>query len=241
MAEAARRGVRVILSSARNPYSTGAFARTIGLIDPMVCSNGAQVWASPDGPVWACYTLPISIAEAVVTLADARGWSLMTTVGDVTYYRQRPGQALGALEAHRVVVATNAEALANGDPVRILNYEADAIAAIRELLAAEFAGQYYLETYYYPDSTVKSIGVYAPGVDKGAGLTLVMDRLGIGSEHVLAIGDNPNDLSMFARARIRVAMGNATADVKAQATTIAPTNDDEGVAWAVRRFVLGED
>lgn len=241
LAHAARRGVRVIVASARNPYSAGRFARQIGLTDPLVCSNGAQVWASPDGPVWSYQALPVSIADAVVALADARGWSLMTTVGNVTYRRLRAGETLGVQDAHHVVVATNAEVLANGTPIRILNYEPDAMAAIPARLASEFDGQYYLETYYKPNGEVKSIGVYAPGIDKGTGLQVVLDRLGVDPAHVLAIGDNPNDLPMFARARIRVAMGNATANVKAQATVVAPTNDAEGVAWAIRRFVLDED
>lgn len=241
LAEAARSNVRVIIASARNPYSARRFARQIGLTDPLVCSNGAQVWASPGGPVWSYQTLPLSIAEAVIALADARGWSLMTTVGNVTYRRLRAGEAVDAQDAHHVVVATNVEVLAEGVPARILNYEPDAIAAIPVMLAAEFAGRYYLETYYNADSTVKSIGIYAPGVDKGTGLQVVLDRLGVDSEHVLAIGDNPNDLPMFVLAHVRVAMGNATADVRQQATVVAPTNDDEGVAWAVRRFVLDEN
>ncbi len=241
LAEAAQRGVHVILASARNPYSVGDFARAMGLRDPLICSNGAQVWASPEGPVWAYRGLSAAIAEAVAALADAHGWSLVTTVGDVTYYCQRPGQTLGSQDAHRTVVATNGEALRAGVPVRILNYEAEAIASIRTLLQTEFAGQYYLETYYYPDGAVKSIGVYAPGSDKGTALALVLERLAIEQDAVIAIGDNPNDLPMFALAGIRVAMGNATADVKARATAVAPTNDEEGVAWAVRRFVSGKD
>ncbi|MBN2391172.1 MAG: HAD-IIB family hydrolase [Anaerolineae bacterium] len=241
LAEAAQCGVWVVLASARNPYSAGAFAREMGLHHgsmphPLICSNGAQVWASPDGPVWSCRGASPMIAEALTGLADARGWSLVTTVGEVTYFCQRPGQALGARDVHHHIVATNAEVLRFGAPVRILNYEAEAIPAIRALLETDFAGQYYLETYYYPDNTVKSIGVYAPGSDKGTALALVLERLGIDQEAVLAIGDNPNDLPMFAQARIRVAMGNATADVKAQATAIAPTNDEEGVAWAVKQF-----
>jgi len=241
LAEAAQIGVRVILASARNPYSAGRFARAMGLRDPLICSNGAQVWASPDGPVWAYRGLPASIAEAVAALADARGWSLVTTVGDVTYFRQRPEQALGPQDAHHTVVATNGDALQAGVPARVLSYEAEAISAIRALLEADFAGHYYLETYYYPDGAVKSIGVYAPGSDKGTALAMVMERLGIERDAVIAIGDNPNDLPMFAQAHIRVAMGNATADVKTQATAVAPTNDEEGVAWAVQRFVSGKN
>ncbi len=238
LAEAARQGVTVVLSTTRNIYSARAFAQDIGLQHPIICSNGAQIWAAPTGPMWVNRTVPLDIAEAVIQLADARGWPLVTTVGEMTYVRQRPGQALGAQDAHHTVVASNQESLNAGIPVRILTYEAGAIAAIRELLVTKFAGQYHLETYYYPDRTIKSIGVYAPGSDKGTALAYVLKRLEIHPDHVVAIGDNPNDLPMFPHARVRVAMGNATDDVKQQSTAIAPTHDEEGVAWALERFVL---
>ena len=53
---------------------------------------------------------------------------------------------------------------------------------------------------------------------------------------VMAIGDNLNDLPMFSRARISVAMSNAPNQVKRGATAVAPSNDDEGVAWALKEF-----
>ncbi len=55
---------------------------------------------------------------------------------------------------------------------------------------------------------------------------------------VMAIGDNLNDLAMFPYARLSAAMANAPDAVKQQATVVAPSNDDEGVAWAVKTFVL---
>jgi hydroxymethylpyrimidine pyrophosphatase-like HAD family hydrolase len=54
----------------------------------------------------------------------------------------------------------------------------------------------------------------------------------------VAIGDNPNDLPMFAYASISVAMGNAPDEVKRGATVVASTNDEEEVAWALRTLVL---
>ena len=62
---AARRGVRVVLATTRNPGTTAASCRQIGIDDPMVCTNGAQVWASPDGPAWACHTIPRDAALAI--------------------------------------------------------------------------------------------------------------------------------------------------------------------------------
>jgi len=52
----------------------------------------------------------------------------------------------------------------------------------------------------------------------------------------MAIGDNVNDIPMFECAQISIAVSNATEQVKQMATIVAPSNDEEGVAWALREF-----
>jgi hydroxymethylpyrimidine pyrophosphatase-like HAD family hydrolase len=204
----------------------------------MICTNGAQVWGSPTGPVWAYHAIPVEVALAIARLADDNGWELSTTVGTTSYWRQRPGQALGPYAPNVTIVAANAEGIV-GDPVRILaSHQPEAVEAIRALCRTRFAGQCYAETYYHPDGSVGSLCVSAPGADKGTALRLVLDRLGVDPALTLAIGDNPNDLPMLACAGIGVAMGNATDEVKRCASAVAPSNDEEGVAWALRRFVL---
>ena len=63
LAEATRRGIRVVIASARNPYSACRFARQIGLTDPLVCSNGAQVWASPAPTASTTWSTKLSTAK----------------------------------------------------------------------------------------------------------------------------------------------------------------------------------
>ncbi|MBN1248974.1 MAG: HAD-IIB family hydrolase [Anaerolineae bacterium] len=235
---AVRQGSRVVFVTTRNLSSVRRFADQIGIAEPVVCTNGAHILGSPVGPTWVRRAIPADLAAAVVAEADVRGWALITTVGETTMYHQRDGQPLGWTGPDRLVVARNSEALAYGDPIRILNYQTEAMPEIVDLLQTHFEGRYHLETYLYPDETVKSIGVYAARCDKGTGLAEVMARLGIPPEAVMAIGDNPNDLPVFEHAALRVAMGNGTQAGRQAATVVAPTNDDEGVAWAVQRFVL---
>jgi len=236
--EAASLGVRVVLATTRTPGTTAELCRQIEIDDPIVCTNGAQVWASPDGPAWACHAIPQEAAGAIARLVDAHGWELSTTVGETTYWRQRPGQPLGPLRPRVEVVRTNLDAVVGG-PVCILAWQPEAIEAIRDLCRSTLAWACHTETYVRADGALHSLGVFAAGIDKGAGLAVVLDRLGIKAGQVMAIGDNPNDLPMFARAGLSVAMGNAPPRVKRSAAAIAPSNDDGGVAWAVRRFVLG--
>ncbi len=239
LTEAARAGVRVVLATTRNPNTVRHICQRLALRDPMICTNGAQVWGSPDGPVWLCDTIPRAAALRIVHLADEYGWELSTTIGDTAYWRQRPGQALGRLRPDVVIVPTNAAAM-TGDPVRIIVNEAEAIIAIRTLCQTELFSQCHAETYYEPDGALHSLCIFAPGTSKGRALALVETQLNIPPAEVMVIGDNPNDLTMFPHARLRVAMGNAVESVKRQATAVAPSNDEEGVAWAVRRLVLGK-
>jgi hydroxymethylpyrimidine pyrophosphatase-like HAD family hydrolase len=236
--EAASRGVRVVLATTRTPGTTAELCRQIGIADPIVCTNGAQIWASPDGPAWACHAIPREAAETIARLADAHGWELSTTVGGTTYWRQRPGQPLGPLRPRREVVRTNLDAV-TGDPVRILAQGREAIEAIRDLCQSTLAWACRTETYIRPDGALHSLGIFAAGVDKGTGLSVVLERLGVDAGQVMAVGDNPNDLPMFACAGLSVAMGNAPPHVRRSAAAVVPSNDDGGVAWALRRFVLG--
>jgi hydroxymethylpyrimidine pyrophosphatase-like HAD family hydrolase len=97
-----------------------------------------------------------------------------------------------------------------------------------------------METYYRSDGSVNSLGLFASTAHKGAALALVLDRLGIESEQAMAIGDNPNDLTMCLRARVSIAMGNAPDKVKQAASIVAPSNDAEGVAWSIHQFILSD-
>ncbi len=221
----------------RNPSTVRDYCHLLEITDPMICTNGAQIWGSPDGAVWARHCLPHEVALAVALLADTNRWELGITVGSKTYWQHRPGQALGPVSPDRIVVASNVDAV-TGDVVRILAHQAEAIEAISTLGQSRFAGRCRLETYYRSDGSVNSLGIFASRANKGAALALVLARLGITSEQATAIGDNPNDLTMFPHTRTCVAMANAPDIVKQAANGVAPSNDDEGVAWAIRQFAL---
>lgn len=241
---ASRRGVRVVLATAREPSSTRAFCAELGLNDPMICFGGAQVWSAPDGEIWASATIPRETGLAIAEYADARGWELMTTIGSVTYLKQRSGQQLGQVTPTRTILETNTAAfLANPGPphpdlVRILVFDPDAIVGLTELCQAQFSQDCRTDLFFSPEGQPESLGIFPVESDKGAALRLVLDRLCISSREVMAIGDNLVDLPMFEVAGFPVAMGNAPARVKQRAAAVAPTNEQEGVAWAIRKFVL---
>ena len=76
------------------------------------------------------------------------------------------------------------------------------------------------------------------GVSKGRAVKELAEKMGIGPDQVMTVGDFDNDLSMIEYAGYGTAMGNATPKVKAAAKYVTLTNDEDGVAAAIRKYVL---
>ncbi|MFU8796070.1 MAG: HAD family hydrolase [Dehalococcoidia bacterium] len=93
-------------------------------------------------------------------------------------------------------------------------------------------------TYYGSIGDVRSLGVFARGADKGTALQAVLTKVNVPIDCVMAIGDNNNDLPVFGFAGYRVAMGNATEDLKQAANIIAPANHEERVVWVLERYCV---
>jgi len=84
-----------------------------------------------------------------------------------------------------------------------------------------------------------NIEVNAAGVNKGTGLVNLGSRLGIKREEIMAFGDGDNDTVMLKEVGFGVAMANGEPQVKEAADYITLSNEEDGVAQAIERFVLG--
>ncbi len=85
-----------------------------------------------------------------------------------------------------------------------------------------------------------NIEINAAGVNKGKGLLELGKILGISREEIMAFGDGDNDIEMLREVGFGVAMKNADDEVKEVADYVTESNDEDGVAKAIARFVLGE-
>lgn len=82
------------------------------------------------------------------------------------------------------------------------------------------------------------LDVTDPRANKGAVVAAVSKRMNIPSEQIATIGDMPTDVLMFRKSGFSIAMGNASDEVKMQASAVTDSNQNEGFAKAVRTFVL---
>ena len=82
------------------------------------------------------------------------------------------------------------------------------------------------------------LDVTHPKANKGAVVITLSKFLGIRPDQIATIGDMPNDVFMFRESGFSIAMGNSSDEVKSRAGAVTDSNENEGFAKAVRKFVL---
>jgi hydroxymethylpyrimidine pyrophosphatase-like HAD family hydrolase len=114
------------------------------------------------------------------------------------------------------------------DPEAVSGGQAAARAQFGDRVSAASSQPYYLDVTH-------------PEANKGGVVTFLSHRFDLPTDQIATIGDMPNDMLMFAPSGLSIAMGNASSEVQASADRVTSSNEDEGFAQAVDRFVLGEE
>ena len=115
----------------------------------------------------------------------------------------------------------------------LLAGEPDELDKYQKILADRYDG--LLDVY---KSAPYFLEIMPFGVTKGSMLPLLLDKLKIKREELAAFGDNYNDMTMIGYAGFGVAMGNAETDVKKIADYICESNDNDGIANTLDKFIL---
>jgi hypothetical protein len=223
-------GVAVALATARDPASIYQKLpwRRIGLY--YLGSGGALVYdTATDRTLWASYLAPASLVEAVTFL---RCYGHPVFLNDFDDYWVDRENARVQMIRERYNLATRPF----GDPARvdrpIMRASLAAPVAVLEQAAAEAKARWggrLCVSLASPDW----LDLMAPDGGKGAALQILQRHLQLGPDRTLAIGDYDSDLALFEQARYRVAMANGVPAVRAAATYLTASNNEQGVARAI--------
>jgi Cof subfamily protein (haloacid dehalogenase superfamily) len=85
------------------------------------------------------------------------------------------------------------------------------------------------------------LDVTHPKANKGEVVMMAAEFAGISTKEIATIGDMANDITMFNKSGVSIAMGNASPEVQRAATHVTASNEEEGFARAVENFILPED
>jgi Cof subfamily protein (haloacid dehalogenase superfamily) len=90
----------------------------------------------------------------------------------------------------------------------------------------------------YPQYDLTIIDAVSVRASKGESVARIAERYGIARAEVMAVGDNHNDLTMLQYAGLGVVMGNAEAELKELGFALTSSNEEDGVAEAIERFIF---
>jgi Cof subfamily protein (haloacid dehalogenase superfamily) len=243
-AEAAARellhaGIALAVTSGRPPRGMSMLIQPLALQGAIAGFNGG-VLVNPDLSVIESHTLDPATATQTLKLILDGGLDAWVYTEDEWLIRD-PDAPHVAREAWTVkfdakVVASFTDAhLAHAVKIVGISDDLDLVAAcerVAQNALGEKASAARSQPYY--------LDVTHPEANKGRVVATLSKRLGIPPEQIAAIGDMPNDVLMFRKSGFSIAMGNSSDEVKAQASAVTDSNENEGFAKAVRKFVLVE-
>jgi Cof subfamily protein (haloacid dehalogenase superfamily) len=246
LAATQERGVHLLLVTGRRPPAARRVADELGPGLPLVLHNGALIVEG--GEVIRCLPLAKSLALEAIAIGRATG-------ADPVLHCGLKGQGLlhvsglaasGTLVAYYldkshpdVRIVVNLEASLTEDPIQVMfGGTLRQMEALHARLGKALTGRVRLERTVYPAIDVALIDVLDLAVGKAQAVAFMCARWGIAAERVLAIGDNWNDREMLLAAGRGLVMGNADPGLHQLGLEVLPSNDQDGVAIALERYVL---
>lgn len=232
-----RAGIKFAITSGRPPRGMSMFIEPLAL-QGLTAGFDGGVFFNPDMSVIKSYPLDLATAKCIVQQILSQGL-------DAWVYTQKEwlirnaGASRVAHEASNVkfnptiVPAFTDDHLAGAVKIVGVSDDFSLVAACEsslQLSMGERASAARSQPFY--------VDVTHPNANKGAVATTLAEMLNISLSQVATIGDMPNDVLMFRKSGFSIAMGNASDDVKAQASAVTESNEDEGFAKGMHRFLL---
>ncbi|GCD12493.1 sugar-phosphatase [Clostridium tagluense] len=241
--QARENGVKVVIASGRPLVGFKKYLEQLNLVsedDYAVAFNGALVQSSQGGEI---------ISKTTLTLQDYKDLYKLSKELNVNIHALTETSVISPKDT----IYTRGEAEMNGISNEIIAVEdvavdttivkvmfvdkPEIIEEIMQKIPEEVSSKYTVvrSAPFYLEFLDKS-------VNKGAGVAALAKKLNIKQEEVICIGDAGNDIHMIKYAGLGVAMGNAFPEVKKIANFITKTNEEDGVAYIINKFILnGEE
>ena len=230
-------GIHFAVTSGRPPRGMEMLVEPLAITSPLAGFNGGLV-VEPDLEVIAERMIPDDLVASAIELLDSFDLSVWVYRG-VDWLVLDPDGPHVAREAHTVqfepTVVDGFDGPGAVAKIVGVSDDYDAVAAA-ETLAHERLGEHVAASRsqpYYLDIT-------HPEANKGAVVKFLCERYDLSPDEIATIGDMPNDVLMFAHSGLSIAMGNAHREVQRAARQVTTTNDEDGFADAVERFILDE-
>jgi len=251
------RDVRLAVVTGRRFRDARPIALELGVDVPLISHNGALTRHVRTLETIALFPLPLAAARKALAIGRTAGAHPLLSdedgpdgLGVLVYDRvsgDNPALSKYVAWAQRIhgddgaVRETPAlEDYLDHDPVHLtFSGTCGLMTELSEQLQSALGATAKVFSTMYPRLDFALVDILHPGASKGIGVAAAAGELGVSAAEVMAIGDNFNDLEMLRYAGTGIVMGNAAASLlEAEGLHTTATNDEDGVALAIERFIL---
>ncbi len=243
----AEHGIEIVPATGRTVKGIPETLKTLPGVRYVIATNGAVVADLEEDRILDTCRLPVETAVKIMELArdshddimydayiEGNGYTRQEFMDNIRRYVKTEGMVALVMRTRKAVPDSIAYVKEQGKPVDKINLyfaDMDARARMRETLKG-------IKGILVSSSIPNNLEINAEGADKGSALLRLVGLLHIKREETMAFGDGENDISMIAMAGIGVAMENGVDQVRAAADHVTGTNEEAGVAAAIRKFVF---
>lgn len=232
------KGIPVVLVSARMPRSIFPLAQELGICAPIICYSGALVMDSNKKTVLRHY-IEASYIQKLYFIGKKYRIS-MSLYKDNEWYVEKKDTWTEQEEKithippiiHDYQTLFTSWAQEGCNKILCMGDEEE-IRALKNKLIAKFQGNL---TIYLSKTTYLEI---MPNLSsKTSAIKVLLEKYNIDQKALMVIGDNYNDMDMIQFAGLGIAMGNAPEEVKGCSDAITLSNDEDGVVFAINKYIL---
>ncbi|MGA9290511.1 MAG: Cof-type HAD-IIB family hydrolase [Anaerobacillus sp.] len=239
--KAQEEGIKVVLASGRPTFGMTSYAEELLLADYesyILSFNGGKIINCQTNEEFFSRTLSIESVQRLYEISLQEDVYIHTYVGDeIITAEENPYTTIESdLTGLPITVVDSFMDGVNKPVVKVLMVgEPEHLKQVEKKLQAELGEEFSVmrSKPYFLEFTAK-------GITKGTSIQKLIKEFGIKREEVIAVGDSYNDQEMIEFAGLGVAMGNAPDDIKKISDYIADTNENDGVAKVVEKFLLKE-
>ena len=228
-------GIGFTITSSRPPVGMRFLIEPLGITLPIGPFNGSSIVDIRLNPIEQ-HLIPAAAARRSIEVLDQFGVDVWLFSNEQWMIRRDDGKYV---PHERNTIKFDPTFVDDFTPLmaaacKIVGVSADAALlqrceiAMQKTLGAQ-ASAIRSQSYY--------LDITPPGQDKGTFVEAMARRLNISTGAIATVGDMQNDLAMFRKSGLSIAMGNATEDVKKQASHVTGSNEDEGFGGAIE-FIL---
>lgn len=234
--EARHRGVKVVIASARPPRTVREIYEHLKLNTHQINYNGALIQHPEHSTHLRHEPISPDLAYAICTVARKTDRKCIIALEILDkWYTDKHDPTLETETSKKFkpdYVGPLLEPLKQPITKLMVMAPPDRMAIIRKVLMDRYKSA---ATFVVNEPHLTQIAHF--NADKGRALAFLCDKYNIDPRHTMAIGDGPNDVGMLKFAGLGVAMANGYDEAKAAADVVGPSNDNDGVAHAIWKYI----